>query len=167
MSVVDFRAIPAVEAMKTKHHTIGQSVQGLWTQYLYGDAWRLVEIVIGTWVVLRGLTILFAGGMEADYYRAFPSSDQHVIWGLLAVLIGCGRIAGTVINGKWQRSPRLRWSAGVCGIAYQGIHFLLFAQLGYVVIAIGYLFWTVLESAGVIRSSIDILRKRDAQCRNG
>ncbi|MCP1200042.1 hypothetical protein [Notoacmeibacter sp. MSK16QG-6] len=153
-------AMRDAEPVKVRHQTIGSSIYALWEQYLYGDGWRLVEIVMGTWVLLRGLSILFMGGMDANYYRAFPLSSEIALWGLLAVAIGAGRICGTIINGKWSRSPRLRWFAGVAAMAYQGMHFVIFAQLGLTLIAIGYLFWTVLEAAGVIRSTIDIRRKQ-------
>ncbi|BDA84945.1 hypothetical protein Sa4125_24870 [Aureimonas sp. SA4125] len=165
--MTDRRASPVYPDVRTRHHTIKASLVALWEQYLYGDGWRLVEIVIGTWVVVRGLTIIFAEGMDAVYYATFPMSDHPLLWGLVAVAIGAARIAGTVINGKWQRSPRLRWSAGVCGIAYQTLHCLIFAQMGLKLLALGYFFWVVLESAGVVRSSIDILRKRETPCRNG
>jgi hypothetical protein len=153
--------------VRTRHHTIKASVTALWEQYLYGDGWRLVEVIIGTWVVSRGMTILFVGGMSASYYATFPLAGHPVFWGLVALAIGGARIAGTVINGKWQRSPRLRWTAGVCGIAYQALHCLIFAQMGFRLIALGYFFWVFLESLGVIRSSIDIMRKRETPCRNG
>jgi predicted MFS family arabinose efflux permease len=88
-------------------------------------------------------------------------------WGLLALAIGMGRIAGTIINGRWSRSPRLRWCVGVTAFAYQGLHCFFFWQIGLSVIAIGYLLWTVLEAMAIIRSTIDILRKRNRGCRTG
>ncbi|MCQ8781740.1 hypothetical protein [Mangrovibrevibacter kandeliae] len=155
------------DALKVTHHTLSSSLISLWEQYLYGDGWRIVELVIASWVILRGFAILFLGGMAASYYSGFPLRDWLLVWGGAAILIGCGRAAGTIINGKWQRSPRLRWTAGVFGLAYQLLHFVIFAKLGLTLIALGYAFWVLLEAAGVIRSTIDIKRKRDAACRNG
>lgn len=156
-----------MDVQKVRHHSIRGSLEGLWFEYLYGDGWRLVEIMLGTQVVLRGLAILFLAGMDADYYDGFPFAGHPLAWGLLAILIGSGRIAGTVINGRWARSPRLRRTAGLCAFAYQGLHCFFFWQIGLAVIAVGYLFWTILEAMGVIRSTIDICRKRAVQCPNG
>jgi len=155
------------EVQKIRHHSIRASLQGLLMEYLYGDGWRLVEIVLGVQIVLRGLAILFLGGMAAAYYADFPFASMPVAWGILAFVIGGGRIAGTVINGRWGRSPHLRRTAGLCAFAYQGLHCYFFFSIGLSVIAVGYLFWTILEAMGVIRSTIDIQRKRGSACLNG
>lgn len=153
--------------IKVRHHSIRASIEALWMEYLYGDGWRLVEIVMGTYAALRGIGILFFDGMNAPYYASFPLVEMPFLWGITAIAIGLGRIAGTVINGRWSRSPRLRWTAGFASVVYNGMHVLIFAGLGLSIITIIYAFWTVLEAAGVIRSSIDIKRKRDDPCRNG
>lgn len=156
-----------MDGQKIRHHSIRSSLEGLWLEYLYGDGWRLVEIVLGLQIVWRALAILLLGGMTAGYYATFPFVDYPVVWGLLAFCIGLARIAGTVINGRWKRSPRLRWSVGVMAFLYQGLHCYFFWQIGLSIIAIGYLLWTVLEGMAIIRSTIDIARKRAGKCRTG
>lgn len=153
-----------IAPLKVRHDTIRSSVCALWQQYLYGDGWRLIEIVMALQVILRGLVILFLGGMTAGYYASFPAADFPIAWGVAGVAIGVARIAGTIINGKWQRSPRLRWTAGVLSMLYMGMHAMVFSQIGLTVIAVNYAFWALMEAAGVIRSSIDIHRKRIASC---
>jgi len=138
-------------------------VSDSWTG-LYGDGWRLVEIVLGLQIVWRALAILFLGGMTAAYYETFPFIDFPLAWGLFAGAIGMARIAGTIINGRWKRSPRLRWTVGVMAFGYQGLHCYFFWQTGLSVIAIGYLLWTGLEAMAIIRSTIDIARKRTDGC---
>jgi hypothetical protein len=101
------------------------------------------------------------------YYETFPFVDHALEWGLIAFGIGVARIAGTIINGRWKRSPRLRWVCGVAAFLYQGLHCFFFWQIGLSVIAIGYLLWTILEGMAIIRSTIDIARKRNEGCPTG
>ena len=161
--------LPPLDAgpTKTSHGSVADSLRALFEEWAYGDGWRLVEIVLGAWVVLRGIAILLFGGMGASYYAAFPGADTPAVWGVAGLMIGGGRIAGTIINGRWKRSPRLRWTAGIFAIAWHVVHFAIFAQMGLTLIALGSCFWAVLEFLGVLRSSIDIIRKRDEQCRSG
>lgn len=156
-----------MDGQKVRHHSLRSSVEGLWIEYLYGDGWRLVEIVLGLQIVWRALAILFLGGMTAGYYATFPFVDYPVAWGLLALGIGLARIAGTIINGRWKRSPRLRWTVGIMAFAYQGLHCFFFWEGGLPIIASQYLLWTILEGMAVIRSTIDIARKRAEGCRTG
>lgn len=156
-----------MDGQKVRHHSIRSSLEGLWLEYLYGDGWRLVEIVLGLQIVWRALAILLLGGMAADYYRSFPFVDHALEWGLLALGIGLARIAGTIINGRWKRSPRLRWTCGILAFAYQGLHCFFFWDSGLPIIASQYLLWTTLEGMAVIRSTIDIARKRAEGCRTG
>ncbi|AZN72729.1 hypothetical protein D5400_16900 [Georhizobium profundi] len=156
-----------MDGQKVRHHSIRASIEGLWIEYLYGDGWRLVEIVLGLQIVSRAFSILFLGGMAVGYYQTFPFVDHALAWGLLTLGIGLARIAGTVINGRWKRSPRLRWCTGVLAFAYQGLHCFFFWQLGLTIIASGYLLWTIFEAMAIIRSTIDIARKRNEGCRAG
>lgn len=156
-----------MDGQKVRHHSLRSSVEGLWVEYLYGDGWRLVEIILGLQIVFRALAILFLGGMAASYYATFPFVDHALAWGLLTIGIGLARIAGTIINGRWKRSPRLRWAVGALAFGYQGLHCFFFWQIGLSVIAIGYLLWTALEGMAIIRSTIDIARKRSDGCGTG
>ncbi|AZN72023.1 hypothetical protein D5400_12700 [Georhizobium profundi] len=156
-----------MDGQKVRHHSIRASIEGLWIEYLYGDGWRLVEIVLGLQIIGRAIAILFFGGMTAGYYETFPFVDHALEWGLTAFGIGVARISGTIINGRWKRSPRLRWACGVAAFLYQGLHCFFFWQIGLSVIAIGYLLWTVFEGMAITRSTIDIARKRNEGCQTG
>lgn len=65
-----------MDDQKVRHHLIRSSIEGLWIEHLYGDGWRMVEIVLGLQIIGRAIAILFLGGMTAGCYKTLPFVDH-------------------------------------------------------------------------------------------
>lgn len=140
-------------------------LRALWEDYLWGNGWRFVEVVLGLAILQRGLAVIFLKGGEAAYYQGFPLSDIPYGWGLLCLALGAARIFGTLRNGAWKRSPRLRWGAAVVGLWYYVANFYFLYQQGLVISASNHLFFVALEAAALLRASIDIRCYRNRRFR--
>jgi hypothetical protein len=106
-----------MDGQKVRHHSLHSSIEGLWIEYLYGDGWRLVEIVLGLQIVFRRWRSYSWAAWQRATMRHSPSSTIRSN-GLLTLAIGLARIAGTIINGRWKRSSRLRWTVGALAFGY-------------------------------------------------
>lgn len=140
------------------HPGTRECLRAMWEDYLWGNGWRFVEIVLGLAIVQRGLAILLLEGMETGLYEGFPLASWPAGWGGLCLAVGAARIAGTLRNGGWRRSPRLRWASAVVGFWYYAANGWFFLRLGLTVSASSHLFFAAMEAAAILRATIDLRR---------
>lgn len=145
---------------KHRHETIRDSIMSLVEQYVHGEGWRLVELILAINIIQRGMMILFFDGMDAPYYADFALSGYAEVWGSAAVIIGAARLAGIIINGRWKRSPRLRWATAFMAMCFQGVTAALFIDLGLINVASTFIYWTFLEVLGFLRSYVDVIKRK-------
>lgn len=90
---------------------------------------RFAEISFGFMILLRGVGLLLdLEAMSNPIYSGFLRVFSQQGWALTAICAGIGIIAGLFINGRWRRSPFLRFSGAVIGAVFYAMLTVLFVN---------------------------------------
>ncbi|WP_226781826.1 hypothetical protein [Oceaniglobus trochenteri] len=77
---------------------------------------RLLEIVLGSVTLARGVTLALPGlMMTGESYNSFTFLPEAV-WTVVFAMFGLGQLSAVVINGRWKRSPMIRSMGAVFGV---------------------------------------------------
>lgn len=88
---------------------------------------RFAEIAFSLMILLRGVGLLAdETAMSSHAYTGFLKVLSQQGWAIAALLSGSVILAGIFINGRWRRSPFLRFGGSLVGAVFYAMLTVLF-----------------------------------------